>query len=324
MPELTWTTALAWFGVLAGAASIAALVFGWIGQRQTTRLQVDIHAATQTTLADMAKALEIDPKNAGFYANRASVHRQNKDDVRALADYAEAIRLEPDTARQYAVRASIYFQKKEYDKAIAKLAEVLKQRPTLLAVQAEAARTVQHMASLGKPDSYQVAIVGSGKADTAGIWGWGKLAKETSRDIGRFRDNFHEARLNIAVCHKLYAETRTEPDAKRESLERAKRAILETATALDRCDLFEVVAFDSRSARVSPMGPVHDRTTLSSRRALAPCDRRVRRRRHHDIRCEKSGYPEVSRTLRVAKAVPPVRPSRCRQVSIKFRPSPMV
>ena len=116
----------------------------------------------------------------------------------------------------------------EYDKAIAKLAEVLKQRPTLLAVQAEAARTVQHMASLGKPDSYQVAIVGSGRGDAAGIWGWGKLAKETSRDIGRFRDNFHEARLNIALCHKLFAETRTETDAKRESLERAKRAILET------------------------------------------------------------------------------------------------
>jgi hypothetical protein len=55
MPELTWTTALAWFGVLAGAASVAALLHGWLAQRQTTRLQADIHAATQATLTDMRK-----------------------------------------------------------------------------------------------------------------------------------------------------------------------------------------------------------------------------------------------------------------------------
>jgi hypothetical protein len=31
MPELTWTTALAWFGVIAGAASVASLVAGLVG-----------------------------------------------------------------------------------------------------------------------------------------------------------------------------------------------------------------------------------------------------------------------------------------------------
>jgi hypothetical protein len=30
MPELTWTTALAWFGVLSGAASVGGLVLGLI------------------------------------------------------------------------------------------------------------------------------------------------------------------------------------------------------------------------------------------------------------------------------------------------------
>jgi hypothetical protein len=55
MPELTWTTALAWFGVLTGAASVAALIHGLITARQTTRLQADIHAATQSTLGDMRK-----------------------------------------------------------------------------------------------------------------------------------------------------------------------------------------------------------------------------------------------------------------------------
>jgi hypothetical protein len=58
MPELTWTTALAWFGVLTGAASVAALIHGLITARQTTRLQADILAATQATLTDIAKGFK--------------------------------------------------------------------------------------------------------------------------------------------------------------------------------------------------------------------------------------------------------------------------
>jgi hypothetical protein len=34
MPELTWTTALVWFGVLASAASIAARIQGLVTARQ--------------------------------------------------------------------------------------------------------------------------------------------------------------------------------------------------------------------------------------------------------------------------------------------------
>jgi fructoselysine-6-P-deglycase FrlB-like protein len=57
MPELTWTTALAWFGVLSGAASVASLVFGLIMGRQTKALQTDIHAAMQVTLSDINKSI---------------------------------------------------------------------------------------------------------------------------------------------------------------------------------------------------------------------------------------------------------------------------
>ena len=55
MPELTWTTALVWFGVLTGAVSIAALIQGLVGTWQMRTLQVDVHTATQLTLSDMAK-----------------------------------------------------------------------------------------------------------------------------------------------------------------------------------------------------------------------------------------------------------------------------
>jgi HAMP domain-containing protein len=60
MPELTWTTALAWFSVLASAASIGGLILGavlglvtWRQNRATTQLIADGHASTQLTLKDL-------------------------------------------------------------------------------------------------------------------------------------------------------------------------------------------------------------------------------------------------------------------------------
>jgi HAMP domain-containing protein len=60
MPELTWTTALTWFGVLASAASIGGLILGavlglvtWRQNRATTQLIADGHASTQLTLKDL-------------------------------------------------------------------------------------------------------------------------------------------------------------------------------------------------------------------------------------------------------------------------------
>jgi hypothetical protein len=56
MPELAWTTALAWFGVLASAASVGGAVLGlvtWWQNRATTQLIAGGHAATQVTLKDI-------------------------------------------------------------------------------------------------------------------------------------------------------------------------------------------------------------------------------------------------------------------------------
>lgn len=41
--------------MLTLAASVAVLIHGLMPSRQTTRLQADIHAATQSTLSDMRK-----------------------------------------------------------------------------------------------------------------------------------------------------------------------------------------------------------------------------------------------------------------------------
>jgi uncharacterized phage infection (PIP) family protein YhgE len=70
MPELTWTTALAWFGVIAGAASVASLVAGLVGTYQTNRLIANIHAATRQTLTDMRKGFSETQERLGAILER--------------------------------------------------------------------------------------------------------------------------------------------------------------------------------------------------------------------------------------------------------------
>jgi flagellar biosynthesis component FlhA len=84
MPELTWTTALAWFGVLASAASIGGLILGavlglvtWRQNRATTKLIVDGHAATQLTLKDV---------HATTQETLKAMHTATQDTLRTLGE----------------------------------------------------------------------------------------------------------------------------------------------------------------------------------------------------------------------------------------------
>ena len=77
-----------------------------------------------------------------------------------------------------------------------------------------------------KPDWYGSAIKGgSGPAES--VWGWGKLSQMT-RSNQKFRDTFHQARYNIAVCRKEWAETYKVAEKKRQELELAKDDIRNT------------------------------------------------------------------------------------------------
>jgi cellulose synthase operon protein C len=123
--------------------------------------------------------------------------------------------------------AIVYRGLGDFDSATARLAEILKATPTLLSVQIEAARTYQMRGAVNQAEYYIAAIQG-GKGDTAPIWGWGKLANQTSKDP-KFRDTFHEARYNIALCRQLHALSRPDSDSKKKKLlELAKDSIRET------------------------------------------------------------------------------------------------
>ena len=83
MPELTSTTALAWFGVLASAASIGGLILGavlglvtWRQNRATTQLITDGHAAAQLTLKDV---------HATTQETLKAMHTATQDTLRTLA-----------------------------------------------------------------------------------------------------------------------------------------------------------------------------------------------------------------------------------------------
>jgi hypothetical protein len=80
MPELTVTTALAWFAVLSGAASVGGLVLGlitWRQNRATTQLIRDGHTATQLTLKDV---------HATTQDTLTTMHATTQETLRALGE----------------------------------------------------------------------------------------------------------------------------------------------------------------------------------------------------------------------------------------------
>jgi hypothetical protein len=89
MPELTWTTALAWVGVLASAASIGGLILGavlglvtWRQNRATTQLIRDGHAATQLTLKDV---------HATTQETLKAMHAATQDTLRTLGEGQQSL-----------------------------------------------------------------------------------------------------------------------------------------------------------------------------------------------------------------------------------------
>jgi hypothetical protein len=84
MPELTWMTAIAWFGVLTGAASVAGLIVALTGNRtvktmhrETQDTLKSIHHETQDTLKSM---------HNGTQDTLKSMDATTKETLRALGE----------------------------------------------------------------------------------------------------------------------------------------------------------------------------------------------------------------------------------------------
>jgi tetratricopeptide (TPR) repeat protein len=70
-------------------------------------------------VADATKAVEIDPTLAIAYVSRANIHVRRGDFERAIADAAKAIEIDPNNARAYDNRGYAYWRRREDDLAIA-------------------------------------------------------------------------------------------------------------------------------------------------------------------------------------------------------------
>ncbi|WP_425617969.1 hypothetical protein NA78x_001661 [Anatilimnocola sp. NA78] len=112
--------------------------------------------------------------------------------------------------------------------------EILKGSNMLLPVQVEAARTYQDWGALPgdkMEDNYQRAIFGARpakdpktKQDKNNIWGWAHLSKIVASNA-QYKDVFHEARFNLALCRYQFAMKQKKANDKKTQLEYAKKDV---------------------------------------------------------------------------------------------------
>ena len=77
------------------------------------------------------KAINLDPKNVGFYINRGYVYYKKGDYPQAIKDCTKAIELDPKNAAAYINRGYVYYKKGEYIQAIADCTKAIEIDPKL-------------------------------------------------------------------------------------------------------------------------------------------------------------------------------------------------
>jgi tetratricopeptide (TPR) repeat protein len=111
-------------------ANKKGLVFAHLGRASAYLGKRDNDSA----IADLTKAIELDPQNGRTYGLRGLVHFNKREYDRAIADYTRAIELRPDAlshllASQYVVRGIAYHKTHRPDLAIADLRLALAIKP---------------------------------------------------------------------------------------------------------------------------------------------------------------------------------------------------
>ena len=92
-------------------------------------LRVKANADYQNALLDMNEAVRLQPKNTGFYINRALVRYYVEDLRGAMADYDYVLTLDPANTMAYYNRGLLRAQVGERNNAIKDFTEVLKREP---------------------------------------------------------------------------------------------------------------------------------------------------------------------------------------------------
>ena len=125
------------------------------------------------------------------------------------------VQLEDQMKTQIQVRLAYVLRRlRDFKRAIDTYKEVLTANNMLVNVQVEAARTYQEWGAIRpEPVFYERAISGSyPDANRKNIiWGWGRVSQTAAR-YPQFRDTFHDASIQLAVCRVLLAEKKQGTD----------------------------------------------------------------------------------------------------------------
>jgi tetratricopeptide (TPR) repeat protein len=166
------------------------------------------------------------PQAKGYFQKAAETYQRILDKGKAEPQF-----ISPAMATQ--VRMQLAKSKKgmgDYKVAADFYEAILKESAMLLPVQIEAARLYQDWggAAKGQEDNYLRAIVGArpdpNQQNRNTIWGWGVIAKLTAGNA-QFREQFHDARYNLALCRYNYAIAQQDAKKKKEYLDMARRDI---------------------------------------------------------------------------------------------------
>ncbi len=145
-----------------------------------------------------------------------TANRYYEEAAKAFGNIVNLPGVTPELKTQVRIRqAQIKSRQHQYKTALDLYEELLLESPVMLNVQVSAAQAYQDWA--GMPDKetlYERALLGARpnpETKKNVIWGWRKIGDTTSR-YPKFKDVFHEARYNQAVCRFKFAETKQGAD----------------------------------------------------------------------------------------------------------------
>jgi tetratricopeptide (TPR) repeat protein len=140
--------------------------------------------------------------------------------------------------------------------ALSQLLAVLKDHPQMVDAQVEAAYTYQSWGE-DKPEYLDMAIHGGKRYQE--VWGWGELSRRVQSEA-RFRDVYHEARYNLALCRLRQALIATDRPQRAALAEAAQADILFTQKLFP--DMGGAVWYDSYNELLKRIQRLADRPAV--------------------------------------------------------------
>lgn len=156
------------------------------------------------------------------YQNAVATYQQ-------ILDAGQSFDLPPPLRRQLTVRLAVAQRGTgQFADATDLLAKVLADDPRTLEYQIEAAATYQLWgAELNAANRYLEAVRGAhldASTNQNVVWGWSRIARVTQR-YPQYRETFHQARYNTALCHYKYALRLRQKESQQKYLIQARNDI---------------------------------------------------------------------------------------------------